>query len=426
METVSGILQEALAAYQREFPLADGSAPFDEGTASAVHPMPVVLDMMTTEVPGAAYHPLGWGGSMTVDAVTGLVPEAERPAYERELRVALFHELFHGVQDMHRNLFAAYWGGRMWWYEATAEWAGRRFSLREADGKAAFDDMVDAAMRPGHGTPYVLAVPIDESRSWHGGRASYHYAVLVEHVEGISPGSVRRTLQEDVTDSDELLARLYSDGRIAETYTDFLARFWERGGGGVWTAFRLMETGLETREWRPADAEPGTDPGAPVALRRKEDRYPDDGRTIAMSLAPATARFFWIRAASPVNPNLALTVLVKGGGQPVDHGLLIRPAAEGPPDVRRLEPDWDSLPGFGTDFDELWIVVYRPPVAGEDRAARPYELRLGLRPDCGAAPAACDGERCRPTPEQTRWEECQKENERWLDAGANSGGDGPP
>ncbi|MBI5490444.1 MAG: hypothetical protein HY905_24125 [Deltaproteobacteria bacterium] len=89
-----------------------------------------------------------------------------------------------------------------------------------------------------------------------------------------------------------------------------------------------------------------------VKRRLRPQRYPDDGRTIAMSLAPTTARFFRIRAALPVNPNLALTVQVQGGKASVDHGLLIRPAAEGPPDVRRLEPDWVRLPSFGTDFEE--------------------------------------------------------------------------
>ncbi|MBI5488240.1 MAG: FHA domain-containing protein [Deltaproteobacteria bacterium] len=420
VEQVSGILHEALGIYQREFPLADGSPPFDEWSASVASPMPVVLDAMTADVPGAVYDPLGWGGSITVEAVAA-VSDAERSTYERELRVTIFHELFHGVQDMHRNMFAAFWGGRMWWYEATAEWAGRKFSLRASDATTPFDDMVDAAVKPGHGTPYVLAVPIDESRSWHGGRASYHYAMLVEHVEEQTPGSIRRTLQEGLTGSDDLLKRLYGDGRIAETYPDFVVRFWARGNGGVWTGFKLMETGLETREWRPAGAEPGAALGEPVPLRTKEERYPDDGRSITMSLAPATARFFWLHATSPVNPNLSLSVYVEGGGQPVDHGLLIRPAEEGPPSVQRLEPKYVVVTGFGTEFAELWVVVFRPYVPGEDRAAREYRLHVGLRPDCGNIPPTCIGRGCRPTPEQRRWEECQAENERWLGAEANAG-----
>jgi hypothetical protein len=422
VKQVADTLQEALAIYQREFPGKDGAPPFDRWSISPGHRMSVELRPLSADFPAAVYSPLGWGGSMTVDAVRADVPANEAATFERELRVTLFHELFHGVQDMHRNMFAAYWGGRMWWYEATAEWAGRKFSLRSTDAVAPFDDMVDAALRPGHGTPYVLAVPIDESRSWHGGMASYHYAMLVEWVEQQSAGSIRRTLQDDVTSSDDLLQRLYGDGRLAETYQDFLVRFWTRGNGGLWAQFRLMETGLETREWRPAGDDLGAALGDPVALTKKEERYPEGGRAFSFELAPATARFFWLRASAPVNPNLMLGVYVETGGAPIADALLIRPAAEGPPLVERLPADFKDVAGFGKEFSDLWIVVFRPVVAGEDRTPRRYAVHVNLRPDCGYIPPTCIGRPCRPSSEAIRWQQCQEENERWLaEEGAGTG-----
>ena len=101
MRDVSKILQEAYGKYDVEF-AKNGKKTFD-GWLAADDRMDVTIGATTAEFPEGEYNPFWGGGVMSVASVMS----SRGSDYGEELRITLFHEMFHAVQDIYNTMLAS-------------------------------------------------------------------------------------------------------------------------------------------------------------------------------------------------------------------------------------------------------------------------------------------------------------------------------
>ena len=179
-----------------------------------------------------------------------------------------------------------------WWLAAWARWSGWKSSLNFAD-----------AVREEIGKyPYMLSVPIQKSPEYEDGLLAYGYSILMDHVERQNPGCVGNALNSLKPGGaqpvgDQLYAYLVTEGRLRETYADFV-RATILGAvpePGLWFQFRILESKDDTRILQRPSARLGRlralrpAPGQRrPALRRAQVQ--DDARTAHHALRPGIGR----------------------------------------------------------------------------------------------------------------------------------------
>lgn len=357
---VSATLQEACNTYNKTYTDKDGKAPFSHLSPS--HRMNVYLGRYGGT--NGEYCIWTWNGYINIDTESG-------QRNREELRDTLFHEMFHAVQDVYSNMFLA--GNiSMWWYEATAEWAGLR-------GRGcSFGEMVHAELEL---YPEILSVPIQQTRTYRDGLLSYGGALLVAHVENVKPGSVRDTLRGWSTTSSQLYGRLAQDGQLDETYPEFVRQVLLASypGPRMWPQATIFEVENETRVFSlPEDAfgKVSTDP---QRISREEERSAD--RHFAVTAGPATTRFLHVHLTDVKEPR-TLEVKLKVDGRMSDQAWIatsLTGAGTRPPNMFRLSQGGSTLRGLGKGCDDVWIACFN----ADPRAEHRLEVTLNLRKSTG-------------------------------------------
>lgn len=274
------------------------------------------------------------------------------------LEQVLYHEMFHAVQDVYTNMF---WAGTplrisspMWWYEATAEWAGFRYTRT---------DVATAVRTELQNYPYLLSVPPISSRSYEAGLLSYGYALLVDHVERRKPDYVYRVLMSGRLQLNEYMNSMVREGDLTATYPDFVREVMTHAlpRPGIWTTARIVEADAETRVYAVDGTTPGVGEAAPRRLR--EDAERGSPQAIHLVVPSMTTRFVQVshtglREPRRVVVGLQTELLEYRPAEPGDQAWLLRRRAGANLDFVRLPRGGTTVPGFGRDFDELWIAVF--------------------------------------------------------------------
>jgi hypothetical protein len=383
---VSDVLQQALEAYDTDFPDADGRRPF-----AHLSPENRMWVYLLDDGPIGSYeHSLRWQGAVRVNVALARADPAG-------LRDTLFHEMFHAVQDAHSSVSLA-GGAAQWWYEATAEWAGMKYSRAVPRGAERSVDFPSAVRTQLSRHDYLLSVPIDESGDYEGGTLAYGYALLVDHVERQAPGYVRQSLLGGGGTSGRLYAGLVAEGRLRDTYPEFLASVMaEAPPAGPWLQASLEESDHETR----VVTHPAGKLGEPKTVTRavRDDVERAAPHVFGAVLRPLTARFFKVKAADQdlsgsrtvkiallsEQPDVAPRVLVAAASRGQDRRVVLRPTA-------------GTLGGLGGVLRELWIAVYNPDPTSA------AEFRLSITLEQAPAPAAVTYALVdtRPSPDRAR------------------------
>ncbi|MBM3132683.1 MAG: hypothetical protein FJZ95_06590, partial [Chloroflexi bacterium] len=344
-EFVSDTLMEAYNTYNATYTDDDGNPPFAH--LSPQNRMVVQLGNFSG-VNGQYNFLFSWNGYIQIDVASGLNKQAE-------LRDTLFHEMFHAVQDIYSNMAI---GGvmSMWWYEATAEWAGMT-------GRGLpFVEMVKKEFST---FPYVLSVPIQKSRSYAGGSLSYGDSLFIEHVQKQKPDYLREALNTWKTTSGQMYDHMVASGKLAQTYPDFIKDILTivpyADVPDPWTQARIFESDAETRIFTRPTAEPG-DTGESVERLTDSKQRSADHR-FSISVAPLTTRFFEVKTATLREARTIEVKLIEGGA-PSDKAWLMTTLPSGvsgsqAPPVR-LSATGSSFPGLGKGYGSLWIAVFNP------------------------------------------------------------------
>ncbi|MBI2923048.1 MAG: tetratricopeptide repeat protein [Planctomycetes bacterium] len=345
-EDISTTLQKIYDLYTREYAAVDGTPALARFTPR--HRMFVYV----RNNPGVngEYEARSIDGYMVIDAKSA---QGKRD----ELVGTLYHEMFHAVQDTYCGMILGAIAS-MWWYEATAEWAG----LKGRGLK--FPEMVREEFAT---YPYVLSVPPQESRSYMEGMLSYGDALLIEHVNARKPGHLKDTLQSWATRSGALFDRLVEDGRLGQTYGDYardvlLAVLPDRA---PWIDASLHVAASELRQFKHGSTEIG-DPATPNV-----ERFPDFGeRRFAVDVAPFTTRFFMVRA-EPRKEGASLEVGLLRDGKPWTDAWMVT-VAKGSP--RALRPA--AVRDLGGSVSDVWLAVYN----ADPEANHRFDVSLTVRP----------------------------------------------
>jgi len=257
-----------------------------------------------------------------------------------------------------------------WWLAAWARWSGWRSSLSFAD-----------AVREELGKyPYLLSVPIQESPKYEDGLAAYGYSILLDHVERLAPGSIANalhTLAPSGTQSvgAQLYVHLVTQGRLAQTYADFLRDVLVAAlpEPAMWFAARIVDGKENTRLFTRPTPRLGESQQSVTRLNTDAQRFTTHHFTA--TLPPLTTRFFLL-SVEPTETRSA-DVHIMQGGSPSDSAWLA-PVPSGPK-ARvapvRVAPEGTTVGALGRDAKTLWIAIFNPDAA----AAGDYSLALGFR-----------------------------------------------
>ena len=260
-----------------------------------------------------------------------------------------------------------------WWLAAWARWSGWKSThdfaaiVKEELGKY----------------PYLLSVPIQKSPEYEDGMLAYGYSVLLDHIEKQNPGcvghalnSLRSSVAKPV--GDQLYDYAVAQGRLAETYADFVksALLAALPEPGLWFQFRVLESKDDTRIFQRPSARLGETELTGQRLSSDNQRYAE--HKFKMTLPPLTVRCVQVSVDSPRETRGA-SVRVSGDGAPCDSGWMIFVPASprGRVEARRVAREGSQVAGLGKDVAALWLAVFNPdPVAD-----RRYELGVLLRKD---------------------------------------------
>ena len=261
-----------------------------------------------------------------------------------------------------------------WWLAAWARWSG---------WKSSHD--FSAAVREELGKyPYLLSVPIQKSPEYEDGLLAYGYSILMDHVERQNPGCVGNALNslkpgQTRPVGDQLYDYLITEGRLRETYADFVKNTLVAAvpEPGVWFQFRILESKEDTRILQRPSARIGDTELSGQRLASDGQRYNE--HKFKMTLGPLTTRFVLVSA--DVKEARGAGFKLVGDGAPSDSGWVVSvPAgnrASGKNEARRIGEDGLHVPGLGKDHSALWVAVFNPDTAAERR----YELSVFLRKD---------------------------------------------
>jgi len=369
---VSETLQEAYNTYNLAYPNAQG-----KGALSHLSPdnrMEVRLTNLNTGADGI-YNNLSWNGYILVDAGKG-----QRQSKET-LRDTLFHELFHAVHDVYANILLINLGVQQvkWWAEATASWAGNK--SRNEPFPALLKRWLGAF-------PYVFSVPIQESGNYEKGALEYAYAPLIEYVEKQKPGYLRETLNwwgsfKLGPNSGEVYARLVAEGKLDQTYPDFIKDILASTGDPKpttpWTQAIIFELDDQTNISTLPNPIIGNK-DYEIQILGKEDPKRFTMHHFSTTIAPLTSRFFPVRTPTTgLQEPRTVEVSLKEAGQPSDKAWVLTTLPEeskgkqAPPS--RLSSLGASFPGLGKDYKDLWVAVFNP----DPNKSADFELTIRLK-----------------------------------------------
>ena len=261
-----------------------------------------------------------------------------------------------------------------WWLAAWARWSGWKSS----------HDFVAAVREELGKYPYLLSVPIQKSPEYEDGLLAYGYSILMDHVERQNPGCVGNALNslkpgQTRPVGEQLYDYLISEGRLRETYADFVKNTLVAAvpEPGVWFQFRILESKEDTRLLQRPSARIGDTELSGQRLASDGQRYNE--HKFKMTLGPLTTRFVLVSA--DVKEARGAGFKLVGDGAPSDSGWVVSVSAgnraSGKNEARRIGENGLHVPGLGKDHPALWVAVFNPDPAAERR----YELSVFLRKD---------------------------------------------
>ncbi|HET7342411.1 MAG TPA: hypothetical protein VFL90_13200 [Methylomirabilota bacterium] len=262
-----------------------------------------------------------------------------------------------------------------WWLAAWARWSGWK-STHE------FAEVVKEELGK---YPYLLSVPIQKSPEYDDGLLAYGYSILMDHVEKQKPGCVGNALNslkpgQRRPVGDQLYDYLVAEGRLAESYADFVrsAVLAAVPEPGLWFQFRILESKEDTRIFQRPSARIGDTELSGQRLASDAQRYAE--HKFKMTLGPLTTRFVLV-SAEIIRDARGVGVKLSSDGAPSDCGWLVAvPAAiarNAKVEARRVAEEGTHLPGLGKDYAAVWLAVFNPDAGAERR----YELSVFLRKD---------------------------------------------
>jgi hypothetical protein len=332
---VSNILTSTLVAYARDYPDAKGS-PLRRYTPN--QRMRVYLG----EYAGVngEYSFKSWNGHMYVDAKSAL-------ANADALRETLFHEMFHAVQDHYWYV----WGGAMftssrWWIEATAEWAG--LVARGVTFAQAVPHEIQTY-------PALLSLRPPDTTGHGGDTVEYGVSLFIYHIESLSPGYVKRTLQaKAMPTSTTLYKEFVAAGQLARTYPDFVKKTVEIGIPKHWASGRVFVADDKVVRFKPLGSEIGAKgQGKDRETKIEPGSEIEEGFTV--HLQPLTTQFVGIQRGAKkkqVEVTAELKRQVGGGSGTAWH---VRASAGSGGSATALPAGENEI-----DAGSHWIAMYNP------------------------------------------------------------------
>ncbi len=268
--------------------------------------------------------------------------------------------------------------GVRWWSGAYAAWGqwklsgiGWAHALRGELGKY----------------PYLLSVPIQESAHHDDGQLAGGFFIFIEHVENQSPGFVRTVLERAIGAAagslkpevlgPKLYHALVEGGRLRDTYATMVRDIIGIAipNPGVWADGGVLEHEDATVVMTRPTGAVGETQDREERLTEPKDRILE--RRFAVTLAPLTARFFYVKPGelrTPRDVELRLTA----DGKPSDRAWLItlRTSLLVRSEPRLLPKEGLALPGLGRDHAGAWLALFNP----DPERALPCELTVSCRP----------------------------------------------
>jgi hypothetical protein len=263
-----------------------------------------------------------------------------------------------------------------WWLAAWARWSGWKSSLGFAD--AVREELAKY--------PYLLSVPIQRSAEYEDGLLAYGYSIVMEHVEKQYPGCVGNALNslepaEGRPVGDQLYAYLVIQGRLAQTYPEFVRSVMLSAlpEPGFWFSNRLLDSREDTRVFQRPSGRLGETEQTGRRLAADAQRFVD--HRFALTLAPLTTRF--VVAIADHREARGMVVNVSMDGAPSDSAWLVTVPSRGKATAkigtRRVDEDGTALPGLGRDYSALWIGAFNADPAAEHQCDVTISLRKDVR-----------------------------------------------
>lgn len=261
-----------------------------------------------------------------------------------------------------------------WWLAAWARWSGWKNSLN-------FGDAVKEELAK---YPYLLSVPIQQSPQHEDGLLAYGYSIVMQHVERHNPGCVGNALNslkagQTRPVGDQLYDYLITEGRLAETYPEFVKNVLLSAlpEPGVWFQARILESKEDTRVLQRPTPRIGDPDQSGQRLATDGQRFTEHRFTAPV--APLTTRFFLVSADIKEARGVDVRLSVEGATS--TNGWLATIPAPGKAntkiEARRLTEGGIALPGLGRDYAALWIAVFNDDPARQ----KSYELGITLKKD---------------------------------------------
>lgn len=261
-----------------------------------------------------------------------------------------------------------------WWLAAWARWSGWKNSLN-------FGDAVKEELGK---YPYLLSVPIQQSPQHEDGLLAYGYSILMEHVEKNKPGCVGNALNslkagQTRPVGDQLYDYLVAEGRVAETYPEFVKNVLLSAlpEPAVWFQARILESKDDTRVLQRPTTRIGDADQSGQRLATDGQRFTEHRFTA--TVAPLTTRFFLLSADIKEARGVDVRITLEGAAS--SNGWLVTIPSAGKAsskmEAHRVTEGGSALPGLGKDYSTLWIAVFNDDPARE----KTYELGITLKKD---------------------------------------------
>ena len=175
----------------------------------------------------------------------------------------------------------------------------------------------------------------------------------------------------------KLYELLVTDGRLRETYAAFVGDVMGTAipQPGFWADVGIVEHEDETEVITRSSAIIGDPSERTERLTNQKDRVAD--QQFEVTLAPLTARFFYIRPAGLTTPR-EVAIKVTEGGQPSDHAwhVTLKTSLVIRSEPKRLGPKGIALKGLGAECPGIWVGVFNADPA----YAATYEVAMAVRP----------------------------------------------
>lgn len=376
-------------------PVRVPAAPMAPAPPMVSPPPERIVGVVEPEITGDVARPpaevADWGGLERIAAAAGEEPEPTAAGLETEGA-----EVQPGLDEELERLARA---SAPWWISARAGWQGLR------DRGLGFADAAHDYLKL---FPFMLAVPLQASSQYEGGRLAEAYGLLLAHIERGEPGFVQGALRrlgsqfarhngpEPYPIGQELYLYLVAEARLYKTYPDFVREIVAHTvpRPGPWVQGGIVDGDEETRLFMRGEA-PGSTEEQTRTLTERNDRL--GPHVFRVTLAPLTARFFTLGLAGETladPPNVEIKLLENDA--PTDHAWLVTlpPLGKGKPSApRKHRTGGTTLEELGPQLSGFWMAVFN----ADPRNDRVHELSVILRrkppplppdPKPGARPSA--------------------------------------